>query len=143
MFLLIHDPIDPAPLLARCRTSASGALATFEGTVRDHNAGLPVCGLDYDSYAPLAVAEGTRILSAAKDRFDIHEAVCVHRVGTLDIGETAVYIAVSAAHRGPAFAACQYIIDEVKARVPIWKRERYTAGTAQWLDPAAQPGDVA
>jgi molybdopterin synthase catalytic subunit len=143
MFLIIREPIDAAPLLARCRTSASGALATFEGTVRNHNAGQAVSGLDYDCYEPLALAEGARILDEARHRFDIHEAVCVHRVGSLAIGDAAVFIGVSAAHRGGAFAACQFIIDEVKARVPIWKRERYPAGTTQWLDSAPKPGEVA
>lgn len=143
MFMVTREPIDPAPLLAHCRTAASGALATFEGTVRNHNDGEAVDSLDYECYAPLAQEEGSRIVEEALAGFDIHEAACVHRVGPLAIGDAAVFICVSAAHRGDAFAACQYIIDEVKARVPIWKKEHYTTGDSHWIDPTVTTGGVA
>ena len=143
MFTLTRDSLETSLLAARCRTNASGALVTFEGTVRNHNAGQPVEELEYDCYEPLALAEGNRILDEARERFDIHEAVCVHRTGALEIGDAAVFIAVSAAHRGDAFAACQYIIDAVKERVPIWKKEHYATGEAQWIDPVAIKGGAA
>ena len=114
---------------------SAGACVVFEGWVRDHNEGRPVRGLAYSSYRALAESEGTRILEEALRRFDIVEAACVHRVGELEIGELAVWVGVSAAHRGPAFEACRWIIDEVKASVPIWKHERYADGDAGWLHP--------
>lgn len=95
-------------------------------------------GLDYEAYATLAEREGERIIAEAKARFDVIDARCVHRVGTLTIGDLAVWVGVSAAHRGAAFDACRYIIDETKRRVPIWKREHYREGDADWLHPMAE-----
>ena len=92
-------------------------------------------GLRYEAYAALAEAEGLRILAEAGRRFDIAEAACVHRLGELAPGDLAVWVGVSAAHRGPAFEACRWILDEVKSRVPIWKHERYVGGEATWLHP--------
>jgi len=134
-FALESSPIDPERLRLRLASSKAGALAAFEGWVRDHHAGKVVLGLRYEAYAALAEAEGERILSEAVARFDIVDAACVHRVGELAIGESAVWVGASAAHRGPAFDACRWIIDEVKARVPIWKHERYADGGAGWLHP--------
>ena len=112
-----------------------GGYASFEGWVRDHNDGRAVAGLRYEAYAELAEREGEAILADALQRFDIVDAACVHRSGDLAIGELAVWVGVSAAHRDAAFAACRWIIDEVKARVPIWKHERYAEGDAGWLHP--------
>ena len=97
--------------------------------------GRKVDGLRYEAYAALAESEGERILGEAVERFDIVDACCVHRVGDLAVGDLAVWVGVSAGHRGPAFEACRYIIDEVKARVPIWKHEHYRDGDAGWLHP--------
>ena len=113
----------------------AGAFAGFEGRVRSHNDGRAVDGLHYEAYAALAEAEGERVLAEALERFDILDARCVHRTGDLAIGDIAVWVGVTAAHRDAAFAACRYIIDEVKARVPIWKRERYAEGGEDWLHP--------
>src|SRR3546814_13671847 len=113
----------------------AGAYAGFEGRVRNHNDGRAVDGLHYEAYAALAEAEGERVLSEALERFDILDARCVHRTGDLVIGDIAVWVGVTAAHRDAAFAACRHIIDEVKARVPIWKRERYAEGGEDWLHP--------
>lgn len=115
---------------------ASGALVEFSGIVRDHNDGKPVLGLEYSSYRELAVKEGEAILSEAAERFDIHGALCVHRTGKLGIGDIAVIVRAWAAHRGPAFEACSWIIDEVKSRVPIWKHEGYTDGAKAWVETA-------
>lgn len=134
-FLLLDAPIDVAALRAGLLSDTAGAFASFEGWVRDHNDGRPVRGLAYSSYRALAESEGTRIVTEARGRFDIVAAACAHRVGELEIGEMAVWVGVSAAHRGPAFEACRWIIDEVKARVPIWKNERYADGEGQWLHP--------
>ena len=134
-FALAVTPIEPQQLQASLRNDRAGACASFEGWVRDHNAGRTVSGLRYEAYVDLAEREGQAILAEAKARFDILGACCEHRIGELAIGELAVWVGVSAAHRDAAFAACRWIIDEVKARVPIWKRERYAGGQADWLHP--------
>lgn len=136
-FQLAEQAIDVAAQQARLRDSRAGACATFEGWVRKHNDGRPVRGLRYEAYAALAGSEGNRILDEARARFDVVDAICVHRVGELGIGEMAVWVGVSAAHRDAAFQACRWIIDEVKLRVPIWKHEHYVDGSAGWLHPDA------
>ena len=135
MFALAETPLDAAELCRTLAQSAAGACVTFEGWVRDHNEGQRVLRLDYQAYAPLARNEGARIIAEARQRFAIVEARCVHRIGSLAIGDAAVWVGVSAAHRDAAFAACRYIIDEVKQRVPIWKHEQYLEGDAGWLHP--------
>jgi molybdopterin synthase catalytic subunit len=137
-FHLSEMPLDIAPLRARVLDPRAGGYASFEGWVRDHHAGRAVDGLDYEAYAALAEREGERIIVEAKARFDVIEACCAHRVGTLAIGDLAVWVGVSAAHREAAFDACRYIIDETKRRVPIWKREHYREGGADWLHPMAE-----
>lgn len=134
-FAISEVPFDIAPLRDRLLAREAGAYASFEGWVRDHNEGRAVQGLFYESYPALAEAEGERILEEARQRFAISAAACVHRTGELALGELAVWVGVSAGHRGPAFAACRWIIDEVKSRVPIWKRERYPEGNTTWLHP--------
>ncbi|WP_372012753.1 molybdenum cofactor biosynthesis protein MoaE [Pseudoxanthomonas sp. 10H] len=134
-FELADAAFDIAPLRARLLDDRAGAYASFEGWVRDHNEGRPVGGLHYEAYAALALAEGRRIVEDAAARFAITGVHCVHRTGELAIGDLAVWVGVSAGHRGAAFDACRFVIDEVKARVPIWKRERYLDGDRQWLHP--------
>ena len=134
-FRLSETPFDVASLRAELLDARVGGYASFEGWVRDHNDGRPVEGLRYEAYASLAEAEGERILAEACARFDILDARCVHRTGDLALGELAVWVGVAAAHRDAAFAACRFVIDEVKARVPIWKHERYVGGAADWLHP--------
>ncbi|UYK83946.1 molybdenum cofactor biosynthesis protein MoaE [Xanthomonas sacchari] len=137
-FRLADHPLDIATLRAPLAHAQAGAYASFEGWVRDHNDGRAVDGLHYEAYAALAEAEGQRIVDEALARFAILDLRCVHRVGELAIGDLAVWVGVVAAHRGAAFDACRHVIDEVKARVPIWKRERYRDGDAGWLHPEAQ-----
>lgn len=134
MFEISSGPIDVATLQGRLKTPASGGFAAFEGWVRDHNEGKRVAGLEYEAYPPMAVKEGRRILEEASRRFGIHAAACAHRVGPLAIGDLAVWVGVSAAHRGEAFDACRYIIDQVKLRVPIWKKEHYVDGDSGWVN---------
>lgn len=134
-FTLADVSIDLVPLRAALVREEAGAFASFEGWVRNHNAGRAVHGLRYEAYAALAEAEGERVLSEALAKFEIVDACCVHRVGDLAIGDLAVWVGVSAGHRDAAFAACRFIIDEVKARVPIWKHERYADGVSDWLHP--------
>lgn len=134
-FSLSETSIDSAAMSRKLESAGVGAIVTFEGRVRDRNEGRAVNGLTYQAYAELAEAEGERILESARAQFEIAQAMCVHRVGELALGELAVWVGVSAAHRDAAFADCRYIIDEVKTRVPIWKREHYLEGEAEWLHP--------
>jgi len=138
-FSLSDTPIDTATLRANLLDDRVGAFANFEGWVRNHNEGRPVTGLRYEAYVALAESEGARILDEACVRYDILDAHCVHRIGELAIGELAVWVGVTAAHRDAAFSACRFIIDEVKASVPIWKHERYAEGEAGWLHPRTTP----
>ena len=138
---MTDTPIDAIQLARELANSNAGACVTFEGWVRDSNAGRGVRRLDYQAYAPLAQAEGKRILDEAMRQFPILDIRCAHRVGALAIGELAVWVGVSAAHRDAAFAACRYVIDEVKRRVPIWKNEHYADGESGWLHPDNTPVD--
>jgi molybdopterin synthase catalytic subunit len=134
-FSLTPDPIETASLRGQLLDARAGAFASFEGWVRDHNQGQSVRGLQYQAYAALAQAEGEKVIEEALAKFDILDARCVHRTGALAIGEMAVWVGVSAGHRDGAFAACRWIIDQTKARVPIWKQEHYSSGADQWLHP--------
>jgi molybdopterin synthase catalytic subunit len=134
-FSLTADPIETASLRGQLLDARAGAFASFEGWVRDHNQGQSVRGLQYQAYAALAQAEGEKVIDEALATFDILDARCVHRTGALAIGEMAVWVGVSAGHRDGAFAACRWIIDQTKARVPIWKQEHYSSGADQWLHP--------
>lgn len=134
-FSLADTPFDIATLRAGLLDDRVGGYASFEGWVRNHNADRAVHGLRYEAYAALAESEGEKVIAEALQKFAVIDARCVHRIGDLAIGEMAVWVGVSAAHRDAAFAACRYIIDEVKARVPIWKHERYVEGDEGWLHP--------
>jgi molybdopterin synthase catalytic subunit len=138
-FRLGDTPLDVTALSRELASASAGACVSFEGWVRDHNEGKSVQKLAYQSYAPLALAEGARILEEATARFAIERAICVHRTGELAIGDLAVWVGVSAAHRDAAFAACRYVIDEIKRRVPIWKNEFYRDGASGWLHPDGSP----
>ena len=135
-FRLSDAPIDATALQAGLRNPRAGACASFEGWVRDHNDGRSVSGLRYEAYVELAEREGAAILAEAQQRFDIVDAACVHRIGDLAIGDLAVWVGVSAAHRGPAFDACRWLIDELKERLPIWKKETTPQGDS-WVTPHA------
>ena len=135
-FTISSEPIVAAELIMRLQHPDCGAIATFSGTVRQHNDDRKVIQLHYQSYKTLAVKEGNKILGEAKKQFNIVNALCVHRVGDLNIGETAVWIGVNAGHRDASFNACRYIIDEIKTRVPIWKKEIYVDGDSGWLEGA-------
>jgi len=113
--------------------SGIGARSVFEGTVRDTNDGHDVTKLEYECYESLAMKEGNKILAEAIEKFGLFDAFCIHRIGTLEIGETAVIVVATSGHRDEAFKGCRYIIDEVKCRVPIWKKEHYQDGETEWL----------
>jgi molybdopterin synthase catalytic subunit len=133
-FRLVQTAIDTGTSRLELLDGGAGGYVSFEGWVRDHNEGRAVRRLEYEAFADLAVKEGDLIVSEALERFPIQHALCVHRTGELAIGELAVWVGVSSAHRGEAFAACRYIIDEVKHRVPIWKKEHYRDGDSGWVN---------
>jgi adenylyltransferase/sulfurtransferase len=112
---------------------AAGAVVSFDGRVRDHNEGRSVCRLAYSAYPALALSEGDRIVAEAMARFALNAAACCHRLGDLALGDVAVRVWAVAAHREEAFAGCRYIIDELKVRVPIWKKETYLDGQSDWI----------
>ncbi len=134
-FRIADASFDIAAMRETLMARHAGAYAAFEGWVRDNNDGRAVIGLSYEAYVSLAEAEGSRVVEDARSRFDVIDVACVHRTGRLEIGELAVWVGVSAGHRDAAFAACRWIIDEVKRRVPIWKQEHYQDGEAGWLHP--------
>lgn len=138
MFSISPTSLDPAALKQTLLDPQAGACVTFEGWVRDHNDGRPVQALDYEAFAELAEREGGRILEEARAKFAVQMIACVHRVGALRIGELAVWVGVAAAHRGAAFDACRYVIDETKARVPVWKKEHYADGASEWVNCATR-----
>jgi molybdopterin synthase catalytic subunit len=134
MLHMTDKPIQPDELRDRLRDPAAGALASFEGWIRNLNDGQHVLRLEYEVYAPLCVSEGETIIEEARTRWQILHAMCVHRSGSLDIGDCAVWVGVSSAHRDEAFHACRYIIDQVKLRLPIWKKEYYADGDSGWVN---------
>lgn len=115
-------------------SNRAGAVSTFEGRVRDHNEGKNVISLEYESYESMAAKVGTKIIEESLARFDILDARAIHRTGNLDIRDAAVWVGVSSVHRKEAFEACQYIIDEIKHRLPVWKKEVYEDGSYEWVN---------
>jgi len=132
-FDLTAAPADLAKLREELQHPGSGGFCAFEGWVRNNNEGREVSGLEYEAYTELAIAEGERILAEAAERYGVLAASAVHRVGDLKIGDLAVWIGASAPHRDEAFRACRYIIDEIKHRLPIWKKEHYLEGDTAWV----------
>jgi len=133
MFTISDEPIDTELLYEKLINSRSGAFVCFEGRVRNHNDGDEVTSLEYEVYEELALKEALRILEEAKEKFNILDVVGVHRQGHLAIGDIAVWIGVIAEHRGRAFDACRYVIDEIKNRLPVWKKEHYTQREPRWV----------
>jgi molybdopterin synthase catalytic subunit len=133
-FRFTESPIDTAAARRGLLDRSAGGYVSFEGWVRDLNEGREVTRLEYEAFQSLAVKEGERILGEALRRFPIKRAACIHRVGSLDLSGMAVWVGVSSVHRGEAFDACRYIIDEVKHRVPIWKKEHYRDGDSGWVN---------
>jgi molybdopterin synthase catalytic subunit len=133
-FRFAHTAIDTAAARREVLDPGAGGYVCFEGWVRDHNEGQDVTRLEYEAFEALAGKEGERILAEASKRFPIKHALCIHRVGSLELTDLAVWVGVSAAHRGEAFDACRFIIDEVKHRLPIWKKEHYRGGDSGWVN---------
>lgn len=133
MWVELRDaPIDASEVMAQVAHAGAGAIDLFIGLVRDRNDGKPVVRLEYQAYAPMAVAEMRRICEEVEIAFPGVRVAVAHRTGSLAVGEVAVVCAASSVHRGEAFAACRKLIDEIKHRVPIWKREHGPEG-AYWV----------
>jgi len=130
MIRIQEEAIDSAGLVAALAAPGDGAIATFLGTVRDHNEGRRVRALEYHAYPAMAEAELGRISEETRARFEITSLVLVHRTGMLAIGDVSVLVAVAAPHRAAAFDACRYAMEEIKRRAPIWKREVFDEGSA-------------
>jgi sulfur-carrier protein adenylyltransferase/sulfurtransferase len=133
-FSFSQSTLDTQALRISLEDPTAGGYASFEGWVRNHNEGHAVTRLEYEAFEALANKEGERIVNEAIEKFGVVRAACVHRIGSLGIGELAVWVGVSSRHRAEAFAACRYIIDEVKHRVPIWKKEHYVTGDSGWVN---------
>ena len=134
MLTMSSDAIQPQELRRRLFDAAAGAYCAFEGWVRNENEGQTVLRLEYEAYEPLAISEAQNIFREAKQQFPYLQAYCVHRIGLLEIGDCAVWVGVSSPHRDEAFRACRFIIDEVKVRLPIWKKEHYVDGNSGWVN---------
>ncbi len=131
---LTRDPIDVTALTDRVRSDRDGAISVFIGVVRNHHRGRSVEGLEYEAYDEMATAVLQRICEEVLGRFEVGDAAVVHRVGELDVGEASVAIAVAGPHRDAACKASREIIERLKIEAPIWKREHYADGDAEWLE---------
>jgi molybdopterin synthase catalytic subunit len=134
MFAISEIPLEELDLKNDLKNQRAGGFVCFEGWVRIFNEGQEVTLLEYEAYETLAVKEANKIFAEAKEKFAILEAKCVHRTGKLKIGEMAVWVGVTSVHRGNAFKACEFIIDQVKVRLPIWKKEYYINGDTGWVN---------
>jgi molybdopterin synthase catalytic subunit len=131
---LQRDPIDPSALMQRVVSPSAGAIASFYGTVRDVNEGRAVTGIEYSAYDEMAEREMRKIAAEAAAR-SVGLAIAIeHRLGHLTLGDISVAIVVAHARRAPSLDACRYIIEQLKRRVPIWKREHYVDGSRAWVD---------
>jgi len=139
MSYLKETPLDVRTVAHQVVSAEQGGVVTFIGAVRNHHAGREVLRLEYSAYGEMADMEIGRILEEAATRWPARVAA-EHRVGTLEVGDVAVIVVAASAHREAAFDACRFVIEEIKRRVPIWKREHYVDGTAGWVDPTAPAG---
>jgi MoaE-MoaD fusion protein len=135
---LVREPINPAGVTRHIRGDSDGAMAVFDGFVRDHSKNRRTLYLEYEAYESMALAKMQEIVAHLHNKFAIHRVAMVHRLGRLEIGETSVFIAVSAPHRAAAFDACRYAIDTLKRTVPIWKKEYFEDGSV-WADGELPP----
>ena len=136
---ITRDPIDPRAVLDRVGSSGDGAALLFLGVVRDHNEGSGVTGLTYEAYDGMAARVLDEIAGEAAERLGTPRIAVVHRVGDLAVGETSVAIAASSPHRAEAFDATRYVIEEIKKRLPVWKKEHYVEGDAAWVAGVTPP----
>jgi len=139
---LVREPIDPLPLVRPLRAPEDGAIVTFDGFVRNQSHDRATLYLDYEAYESMALGKMREIAAELHEKYPIDRVLIVHRLGRLEIGETSVFIAVSAPHRAAAFDACRFAIDTLKRTVPIWKKEYFEDG-AVWADGELPPAPLA
>lgn len=137
MKVLTEEPIRLDPLIDQVRAPDRGGIAIFLGLVRDHHQGRSVLGLDYSAYGPMAEQVTAEIVKEVEGGGSRAVVAVQHRIGALTVGDVAVAVVAASAHRGEAFEACRYVIEELKKRVPVWKREMYSDGSVAWVDPTA------
>src|SRR5207247_921347 len=142
IFQLVREPIDTVALAGVVRAPEDGAVVTFDGFVRNQSHNRPTLYLDYEAYESMALTKMREIGLQIHEKYGIHRVAMVHRLGRLEIGETSVFIAVSAPHRAAAFDACRFAIDTLKRTVPIWKKEYFEDG-AVWADGEMPPAPAA
>jgi len=130
---LVDRVIDIPRLVAEVASNGNGATLLFVGTVRDVNNGRAISGMEYSAYQSMAEHELAEIVAEAATKFETQDIVVEHRIGVLGLGDASVAIAVAHPHRGPAYEASRYVIEQLKQRVPIWKLEHYTDGTREWV----------
>jgi molybdopterin synthase catalytic subunit len=141
---ILTGEIDPASLINEVSSPKYGAISLFVGTVREVNEGRSVSAIEYSAYKAMASAELERILDEAEAQFGVSALVVEHRIGLLGLGEVSIAIAAAHPHRSPALDCTRFVIEEIKKRVPIWKKEHYADGTREWVDPtrAAQASNA-
>jgi molybdopterin synthase catalytic subunit len=135
---IVDRPIDSCALLNEVADHRNGATVLFVGTVREVNDGSPVSGLDYSAYSAMAETELASIVAEAAQRWNTTDIVVEHRIGALSLGEASVAIAAAHPHRAEAYEASRYIIEELKKRLPVWKREHYVDGRSEWVNAEGQ-----
>jgi molybdopterin synthase catalytic subunit len=135
---LVRAPIDPIAIIRSVSNPGNGAVLLFLGAVRQVNDGRNVTGIDYAAYEAMAQRELEAIVTEASTKFHAADVAVQHRLGELAVEDVSVAIAVGHAHRDAAYAASRFVIEELKRRVPIWKREHYTDGTREWVDPTGR-----
>jgi molybdopterin synthase catalytic subunit len=136
---LSEQPVDLTTLIAAVQSPERGGIACFLGTVRNHHGGRDVVRLEYSAYAPMVEAECARIVAEAESRWNVAVSLR-HRIGRLEVGDAAVAVVAASAHRDEAFIACRHVIEELKRRVPIWKREYFADGSVEWVAAAGKWG---
>lgn len=137
---LQNDPLDAVALREAARLPRAGAVVVFEGCARDHHDGRSVEQLAYEAFAPMALAQLSEVRTEAIARFGLEACLVHHRLGVVPLTEAAVVVVTASAHRREAFEAALWIMDEIKRRVPIWKREAYTEGTEAWVEGEKREG---
>jgi len=131
---IVREPIDILAISNSVSSEANGAVAIFVGTVRSRNEGRGVDGIEYSAYEEMATKEMERILNEASEKFGVSDMSIAHRVGELNVGDASIAVAVGHPHRSAALDAVRYIVEQTKARAPIWKLEHYVDGTREWVN---------
>jgi len=135
---IVDHSLDPSALIAEVRSDDAGAISVFIGTIRDTSDGRTVNKLEYEAYQAMAETELSGIVHEAAVKFGVDALIAEHRVGELDVGEVSVVIVSAHAHRAAAIDCTRFVIEEIKNRVPIWKREHFVDGAREWVDPTAR-----